>query len=89
MVVERVHWVKFLQRSYISILLILKICISLKQILIIYASPRTREDVAERLLCEIRTHENFILASVKGDYGEELYSFFQCAILLDVPRDIR
>lgn len=55
----------------------------------IYASPRTREDVAERLLCEIRTHENFILASVKGDYGEELYSFFQCAILLDVPRDIR
>ncbi len=55
----------------------------------IYSSPRTREDVAERLLCEIRTHENFILASVKGDYGEELYSFFQCAILLDVPRDIR
>ena len=55
----------------------------------IYASPRTREDVAERLLCEIRTHENFILASVKGDYGEELYSFFQYAILLDVPRDIR
>ncbi len=55
----------------------------------IYASPRTREDVEERLLCEIRTHENFILASVKGDYGEELYSFFQCAILLDVPRDIR
>lgn len=55
----------------------------------IYSSPRTREDVAERLLCEIRSHENFILASVKGDYGEELYSFFQCAILLDVPRDIR
>lgn len=55
----------------------------------IYASPRTREDVAERLLCEIRTHENFILASVKGDYGEELYSLFQHVILLDVPRDIR
>lgn len=55
----------------------------------IYSSPRTREDVAERLLCEIRTHENFVLASVKGDYGEALYSFFQCAILLDVPRDIR
>lgn len=55
----------------------------------IYASPHTREDVAERLLDEIRTYENFILASVKGDYGEELYSFFQYAILLDVPRDIR
>ena len=55
----------------------------------IYASPRMREDVAEHLLDEIRTHENFILASVKGDYGEELCSFFQYAILLDVPRDIR
>ena len=55
----------------------------------IYASPRTHEDVAERLLDEIGTYENFILASVKGDYGEELYSFFQYAILLDVPRDIR
>ena len=55
----------------------------------IYASPRTREEVVERLLYEIRTHENFILASVKGDYGEDIYSFFQCAILLDVPKYIR
>lgn len=29
------------------------------------------------------------LTSVKGNYGEELYSFFQCATLLDVPWDIR
>lgn len=55
----------------------------------IYASPRTREDVAERLRCEIRTHENFIFASVKGDYGEDICSFFQYAILLNAPRDIR
>ena len=55
----------------------------------IYASPRTREDVAKLLLHELRTHENFILASVKGDYGEDIYSFFQYAILLDVPKDIR
>jgi thymidylate kinase len=55
----------------------------------VYASPRTREDVAERLLSEIQTHKNFILASVKGDYGEDLYSFFQYAILIEVPRDIR
>lgn len=54
-----------------------------------YASPRTREDVAERLFYEIQTHKNFILASVKGDYGEDLYSFFQYAILIEVPRDIR
>lgn len=55
----------------------------------IYAAPRTREDVAELLIYEMRAHENFILASVKGDYGEDIYSFFRCVILLDVPKDIR
>lgn len=55
----------------------------------IYASPRTRKEVENLLLHEIKTHKNFILASVKGDYGEDIYSFFQYAILLDVPRDIR
>lgn len=54
-----------------------------------YASPHTRQEVEKLLLHEIKTHKNFKLASVKGDYGEELYSFFQYAILLDVPRDIR
>lgn len=54
-----------------------------------YASPRTREEVEKILLQEIKLHENFILSSVKGDYGKAHYSFFQCAILLDVPREIR
>ena len=53
----------------------------------IYASPRTRKEVEKLLLYEMKMHENFILASVKGDYG--MYSFFQYAILLDVPKDIR
>lgn len=55
----------------------------------IFASPRTREEVERLLLCEMETHENLIFASVKGDYGEDIYSFFQCAILLDAPKDIR
>lgn len=55
----------------------------------IYASPRTREDVKRLLLHEMTTHENFILAAVKGDYGEDIYSFFRCVILIDVPWDIR
>lgn len=42
----------------------------------IFASPRTREEVERLLLCEMETHENLILASVKGDYGEDIYSFF-------------
>ena len=55
----------------------------------IYASPRTREEVEKLFLHEIRTHENFVFASVKGDYGEAVYPFFQYAVLIDVPKDIR
>lgn len=55
----------------------------------IYAAPRTREEVEKLLLHEIKFHENFVFASVKGDYGERICHFFQYAILLDVPRDIR
>ena len=38
---------------------------------------------------EVRTHENFVLAAVKGDYGNEILPFYQYAILIDVPKDIR
>lgn len=55
----------------------------------IYASPRTREEVETLFLHEIRSHENFVFASVKGDYGEAVYPFFQYAVLIHVPKDIR
>lgn len=55
----------------------------------IYARPRTHEEVKELLLGEVRTHENFVLAAVKGDYGEVIYPFFQYAMLLSVPKNIR
>lgn len=55
----------------------------------IYASPRTREEVEKLLWSEIRAHENFVFTSVKGDYGETIYPFFQYAVLIDVPKAIR
>lgn len=55
----------------------------------VYASPRTHEEVEIILLHEMKTHENFILASVKGDYGEDISPFIQYVILLDVPKNIR
>ena len=41
-----------------------------------YASPRSREEVEKLLFSEIKMHENFVFASVKGDYGEKIYPFF-------------
>lgn len=55
----------------------------------IYATPRTREEVEKLLLNAIEKHENFVFASVKGDYGETIYPFFQYAVLIDVPKDVR
>ena len=54
-----------------------------------YSSPRTREEAAQLLFREIKAHKNFVLASVKGDYGADVYPFFNYAVLLDVPKDIR
>ena len=54
-----------------------------------YASPRSHVEVGKLLLTEIKAHENFIFASVKGDYGENIYPFFQYAVLIDVPKEIR
>ncbi len=55
----------------------------------IYASPRTHEEAEQLLFSEIKAHENFVFASVKGDYGEAIYPFFQYAVLMDAPKDIR
>jgi len=55
----------------------------------IYVSPRNREEVENLLFHEIKANKNFVFASVKGDYGEAVYPFFQYAVLIDVPKDIR
>lgn len=54
-----------------------------------YASPRTHEEAGKLLFQEINAHENFVFASVKGDYGEDVYPFFRYAVLIDVPKEIR
>ena len=55
----------------------------------IYASPRTRAEAKKLLFREIKEHKNFVFASVKADYGEAIYPFFQYVILIDVPKCIR
>ena len=54
-----------------------------------YASSRSHDEVEKLLLDEIKAHENFVFASVKGDYGEAIRSFFQYIVLIAVPKNIR
>lgn len=55
----------------------------------IYDSPLTKEEVKKLLLSKINNNNNFVLASVKGDYGEDIYPLFQYVVLINVPKDIR
>ena len=54
-----------------------------------YAHARTKEQVSELLLADMKEHENFILASVKGEFGSEVLKLFTCAILIEVPKELR
>ena len=55
----------------------------------LYASPRTREEVERLLLSEISLSEPFVLAAVKGDFGEQFCRSLGLAILISVPKKIR
>lgn len=54
-----------------------------------YASPRTHEEAGALFFCEIEAHENFVFASVKGNFGDGVRPFFRYAVLIDVPKEIR
>lgn len=54
-----------------------------------YTSPRSRAEVEELLMREVSRHEDFVFAAVKGDYGKEIYRFYQYAVLIEVPKSVR
>lgn len=55
----------------------------------LYTAPRTRRQVEDLLVKEIREHANFVLSSVKGDYGETVLKSFQYVVLIEIPRELR
>lgn len=55
----------------------------------IYDSPRTRTDVAKLLYNDMKKCGRFVLASVRGDFGNEIEALFSCAVLINVPKEIR
>ncbi len=54
-----------------------------------YENPRSSEESIALLLDVFAKEHNVILASVSGDFGEEVQSHFQQVIYLELPRDIR
>lgn len=54
-----------------------------------YAHPRTKEEAVQAFGEKIHAHENFVFAAVKGDYGEEAYPLFKCAVLIEADKETR
>ena len=54
-----------------------------------YAAPRSKEEAVRILESNIRDNSQFVVAAVKGDYGDKLISALDAAVLVDVPREIR
>lgn len=54
-----------------------------------YATGRTGEEVAVLLAEDMKHHENMVLASVRGNHSDEIASMFTCAVVIEVPKDVR
>ncbi len=54
----------------------------------IYASPRTRKEAEKLLIREVKAHEKFVFAAVKGDY-KAIEPYVRYAVLIEVPKEIR
>ena len=54
-----------------------------------YENPRPYEEVVSLLTNIVNDENDFVLASVTGDFGEEFISHLECIISIEVPREIR
>lgn len=54
-----------------------------------YDRGLTREEFLPTLLHDMEQAEDWIFASVKGNYGEQIESLFTHAILMEVPKELR
>ena len=54
-----------------------------------YAAARTRDEVTELLLDDMKHRGDFVLSSVKGNYGTRVEDMFTHAVFINVPKEIR
>lgn len=54
-----------------------------------YRNERPRHEVERLLMEEVRQHENFVFAAVKGDYGAAILPMYDYVVYLQAPGDAR
>lgn len=55
----------------------------------LYGGQRPQEEVERLLLEAVRKDDRFVFAAVKGSYGEAVLPYFERAVLVEVPRELR
>lgn len=54
-----------------------------------YAVQRTQEEVEKLLMEEVGKYGDFVFSAVKGNYGDDIIPFYDYAVLIEVPREVR
>ena len=54
-----------------------------------YSSARTREEVKQMLLEDIKQNPYFVFSAVNGNMTDEINAYYSLVIYLDVPVEIR
>lgn len=54
-----------------------------------YTNSRTREEVLELLLADMKKQGQFILSAVNCDFGDDINAMYACVIYIKVPLEVR
>jgi uridine kinase len=54
-----------------------------------YTAERTREEVINLLLADIKEHGSFVLSGVTGDYGDIIPQYYKLGVYIEVPLELR
>ena len=55
----------------------------------LFAHQRTQEEVERLLLQEVQRDARFVFAAVKGNYGDAVLPYYERAVLVEIPRELR
>lgn len=56
---------------------------------ILYSVPRSREECYNLMLKDIEKYKSFVITTVNGDCGEEINNFYECAVYMTAPLEVR
>jgi adenylate kinase family enzyme len=54
-----------------------------------YTAERPKEDCLSLMFADIETHGSFVLSAVTGDFGDTIPQFYQLAVFISAPLELR